>query len=193
MVKRRRFAFEIILLCVRWYCKYGISCRDLVEMMQERGVEVDPSTTMRWVHRFAPELEKRVRWYRGYRATSWRTQTSHPAHLRLSDNEEGVRYDQGLQGDANNPPRSLPHVQTAGQGRGAFHQQAVRRLHARRLINGDVATMRPTELMQQSRKSRIIRAELLRWVSNGFNGQIMSAGHFYEKAVLRQRYLQRSR
>jgi IS6 family transposase len=26
---------------------------------------------MRWVHRFAPELEKRVRWYQGYRATSW--------------------------------------------------------------------------------------------------------------------------
>ena len=72
MFKRRRFPVEIILLCVRWYCKYGIGYRDLVEMMQERGVEVDPSTIMRWVHRFAPELEKRVRWYQGYRATSWR-------------------------------------------------------------------------------------------------------------------------
>jgi transposase, IS6 family len=72
MFKRRRFPVEIILLCVRWYCKYGISYRDLVEMMQERGVEVDPSTIMRWVHRYAPELEKRVRWYQGYRATSWR-------------------------------------------------------------------------------------------------------------------------
>ena len=59
MFKRRRFPVEIILLCVRWYCKYGISYRDLVEMMQERGVEVDPSTIMRWVHRYAPELEKR--------------------------------------------------------------------------------------------------------------------------------------
>jgi transposase-like protein len=27
--KRRRFPAEIILLCVRWYCKYGISYRDL--------------------------------------------------------------------------------------------------------------------------------------------------------------------
>ena len=62
----------IILVCVRWYCKYGISYRDLAEMMQERGVEVEPSTIMRWVHRYAPELEKRVRWYQGYRATSWR-------------------------------------------------------------------------------------------------------------------------
>jgi IS6 family transposase len=72
MFKRHRFPVEIILVCVRWYCKYGISYRDLAEMMMERGVEVDPSTIMRWVHRYAPELEKRVRWYQGYRATSWR-------------------------------------------------------------------------------------------------------------------------
>jgi len=72
MFKRRRFPVEIILACLRWYCKYGISYRDLAEMMQERGVEVNASTIMRWVHRYAPELEKRVRWYQGYRATSWR-------------------------------------------------------------------------------------------------------------------------
>jgi transposase-like protein len=54
MFKRRRFPVEIILLCVRWYCKYGISYRDLVEMMQERGVEAQvlrwrfPSTIMSW-------------------------------------------------------------------------------------------------------------------------------------------------
>jgi transposase, IS6 family len=44
LFKRRRFPVEIILLCVRWYCKYGISYRDLAEMMQERGVAVAPST-----------------------------------------------------------------------------------------------------------------------------------------------------
>ncbi len=72
MFKRRRFPVEIILLCVRWYCKYGISYRDLAEMMQERGVNVDPATILRWVHRYAPELEKRVRAYQGYGSTSWR-------------------------------------------------------------------------------------------------------------------------
>jgi hypothetical protein len=56
-------------VCQRWYCKYGISYRDLSEMMQERSVEVEPSTIMRWVHRYAPELEKRVHWYLGCRAT----------------------------------------------------------------------------------------------------------------------------
>jgi len=44
LFKRRRFPVEIILLCVRWYCKYGISYRDLAEMMSERGISVSPST-----------------------------------------------------------------------------------------------------------------------------------------------------
>ena len=56
LFKRRRFPVEIILLCVRWYCKYGISYRDLAEMMSERGVAVDPSTIFRWVQRYAPEM-----------------------------------------------------------------------------------------------------------------------------------------
>jgi hypothetical protein len=47
LFKRRRFPIEIILLCVRWYCKYGISYRDLAEMMQERGVNVDASPIFR--------------------------------------------------------------------------------------------------------------------------------------------------
>jgi transposase-like protein len=33
LFKRRRFPAEIILLCVRWYCKYDISYRDLAEIM----------------------------------------------------------------------------------------------------------------------------------------------------------------
>ncbi len=61
LLKRRRFPVEIILLCVRWYCKYGISYRDLAEMMHERGINVNPSTIFRWVQRYAPEIEKRVR------------------------------------------------------------------------------------------------------------------------------------
>jgi transposase, IS6 family len=72
LFKRRRFPVEIILLCVRWYCKYGISYRDLAEMMTERGVNVDPSTIFRWVQRYAPEIEKRVRPYQGPRSGSWR-------------------------------------------------------------------------------------------------------------------------
>ena len=37
MFKGRHFDRLIILLCVRWYLAYGLSLRDLEEMMQERN------------------------------------------------------------------------------------------------------------------------------------------------------------
>ncbi len=44
--------------CVRWYLAYGLSLRDLEEMMVERGIRVDHSTVHRWVLRFSPWLLK---------------------------------------------------------------------------------------------------------------------------------------
>ena len=71
--KGRHFEGEIVLWAVRWYCRYGVSYRDLEQMMGERGVAVDHSTIYRWVQRYAPEIEKRLRWqWRGPRSTSWR-------------------------------------------------------------------------------------------------------------------------
>ena len=61
--KGRHFERHIILWAVRWYCKYGISYRELQEMLAERGVNVDHTTIYRWVQRYAPEMEKRLRWY----------------------------------------------------------------------------------------------------------------------------------
>jgi transposase-like protein len=61
--KLRRFHALVILQCVRWYCKYAISYRQLEEMMAERGVVVDHTTIWRWIQRHAPQLEKEVRWY----------------------------------------------------------------------------------------------------------------------------------
>ncbi|MDW0554808.1 IS6 family transposase [Mannheimia haemolytica] len=58
--KGRHFQRDIILWAVRWYCKYGISYRELQEMLAERGVNVDHSTIYRWVQRYAPEMEKRL-------------------------------------------------------------------------------------------------------------------------------------
>jgi transposase, IS6 family len=60
--KGRHFEGEIILWAVPWYCKYGISYRELEEMMEERGVHLDHTTVYRWVQRYAPEIEKRLRW-----------------------------------------------------------------------------------------------------------------------------------
>jgi transposase, IS6 family len=51
-----RFPPEVIMLAVRWYLRYGLSYRDLEELLAERGVEVDHVTLYRWVQRFTPIL-----------------------------------------------------------------------------------------------------------------------------------------
>lgn len=58
--KGRHFNRDIILWAVRRYCKYGISYRELQEMLAERGMNVDNTTIYRWVQRYAPEMEKRL-------------------------------------------------------------------------------------------------------------------------------------
>ncbi|MGZ2454261.1 transposase-like protein [Rhizobium ruizarguesonis] len=49
---------------VAWYLRYPLSYRDLEEMFQERGFEVDHSTINRWVLAYAPMIEKRLRQFR---------------------------------------------------------------------------------------------------------------------------------
>jgi transposase-like protein len=51
-----RFPSEIIMVAVRWYLRYGLSYRDVEELLLERGVEVDHVTIFRWVQRFTPLL-----------------------------------------------------------------------------------------------------------------------------------------
>ncbi len=51
-----RFPPEVIILAVRWYLRFGLSYRDLEELLAERGVEVDHVTLFRWVQRFTPLL-----------------------------------------------------------------------------------------------------------------------------------------
>ena len=70
--KWRHYSPDIILLCVRWYCRYALSYRDLEEMMRERGLSVDHSTVFRWVQRYAPEINKRIRPHLKMSGTSYR-------------------------------------------------------------------------------------------------------------------------
>jgi IS6 family transposase len=51
-----RFPPEIIVLSLRWYLRYGLSYRDVEELLGERGIEVDHVTIYRWVQRFTPLL-----------------------------------------------------------------------------------------------------------------------------------------
>jgi transposase, IS6 family len=51
-----RFSPEVIMVAVRWYLRYGLSYRDVEELLAERGVAVDHVTVFRWVQRFTPLL-----------------------------------------------------------------------------------------------------------------------------------------
>jgi IS6 family transposase len=51
-----RFPREVIVLAVRWYLRYGLSYRDVEELLAERGITVDHVTIYRWVQRFTPLL-----------------------------------------------------------------------------------------------------------------------------------------
>ena len=57
--KRHRFPPEIILLAVRWYCRYPLSYRDVRDLLTERRIVVDAGTINRWVVKFGPEIAKR--------------------------------------------------------------------------------------------------------------------------------------
>jgi transposase, IS6 family len=56
-----RFPPDVIVVAVRWYLRFGLSYRDVEELLTERGVEVDHVTVYRWVQRFAPLLAEAAR------------------------------------------------------------------------------------------------------------------------------------
>jgi transposase-like protein len=56
-----RFPPDVIVLAVRWYLCFGLSYRDVEELLVERGVEVDHVTIYRWVQRFTPLLADAAR------------------------------------------------------------------------------------------------------------------------------------
>ena len=56
-----RFPPDVIIVAVRWYLRFGLSYRDVEELLAERGVEVDHVTVYRWVRRFTPLLTEAAR------------------------------------------------------------------------------------------------------------------------------------
>jgi transposase-like protein len=70
--KGSHFERDVILWGVRWYVAYPISYRQLEEMMEERGVEVDHSTLNRWVVKYVPLLDQQFRAGKRPVGSSWR-------------------------------------------------------------------------------------------------------------------------
>ena len=63
---------EVILYAVFFYVRYGVSYRDLEEIMAERGVSVDHATLNRWVVRYSPRIAEKAKKRKQPVAGSWR-------------------------------------------------------------------------------------------------------------------------
>ena len=72
LFKWRQFEPEVILLAVGWYLRFSLSYRDVEELLAERGLYADHVTVWRWVQRYAPELERRLRRHLKPTNDSWR-------------------------------------------------------------------------------------------------------------------------
>src|SRR5436190_15906262 len=72
LFKGRHFEAKLIVLCGRWYLRFGLSFRNLEELMAERNLNVDHVTIWRWVQRYAPELNRRCRPELRMTNRSWR-------------------------------------------------------------------------------------------------------------------------
>jgi len=66
-----RFPPDVIVLAVRWYPRFGLSYRDVEELLAERGIDVDHVTIHRWVRRFTPLLADVARFGRHRVGDRW--------------------------------------------------------------------------------------------------------------------------
>ena len=66
-----RYPREVIVVAVRWYLRYGVSYRDVEELLVDRGIEVDHVIIFRWVQRFTPLLVDAARPCRHAVGTRW--------------------------------------------------------------------------------------------------------------------------
>ena len=70
--KWRQTEPTLILCAARWYLRYSLSLRDVEELLEERSLEADHTTVWRWVQRYGPELEQRLRRHLKPTNQSWR-------------------------------------------------------------------------------------------------------------------------
>jgi transposase-like protein len=63
-------------MAVGWYLRFSLSYRDVEELLAERGLRADHVTVWRWVQRYGPEMEQRLRRRLKPTNDSWRVDKS---------------------------------------------------------------------------------------------------------------------
>ncbi len=70
--KGTQYPKSVILFAVFFYVRYPVSYRDLEEIMEERGVNIDHATLNRWVVKFSPLIAANAQARKRPTAVSWR-------------------------------------------------------------------------------------------------------------------------
>ena len=125
LFKGRHFDREIIVLCVRWYLRYKLSFRDLVEMMAERGLSLAHTTIMRWIQRYVPEFEKRWNRFARLAGRSWRVDETYVKikgrrHRAVLVANLGHHHKPGIDADAHLRPHAMSGLDGRSGGREPF-------------------------------------------------------------------------
>ena len=145
LFKWRQFEPEVILLAVGWYLRFSLSYRDVEELLAERGLHADHVTVWRWVQRYAPEMERRLR--RGPQTDQ--RQLAGGRDLHPGQRQVALPVSGG--GFFRRDPR-LPSLGQAGRGRGkALSGQSARdeQNHPTpRVINTDKHAAYPPAIVQ---------------------------------------------
>ena len=71
LFRKRKFEPIVITTCVRWYCRFFLSLRDLEELMAERGLKVDHTTIWRWTQTYGPEVYRRLQGEVKRKSSTW--------------------------------------------------------------------------------------------------------------------------
>ena len=75
--KGAHYPKSVILFAVFFYLRYHVSYRDLEEIMEERGVDVDHATLNRWVVNYSPLIAAKAQAKKRPTATSWRMEETY--------------------------------------------------------------------------------------------------------------------
>jgi len=97
--KGAHFPKDVILHADFFYWRYGVSDRDLEEIMAERGVTVDHTTLNRWVERYDGQVAEEARRRKRPTDRSWRMDETYIKVRRMGLSLPGrrqVRKDAGL-------------------------------------------------------------------------------------------------
>lgn len=72
LFKGKQFDKKVIIEAVGFYCRYSLSYREVAEILRHRGIFVNPSTIMRWVHEYSKIIYAIWKKKQKRRTDSWR-------------------------------------------------------------------------------------------------------------------------